>query len=147
VAYPEFFAATPPALNTSNLDVAVDLALVLQKTGDDALARLLLEQAKTLLKTRPRLGAEGYGLTDVEVHAIEGKNREALVALHDAVKAGFRGFQWRSYRDIDPALEPLRDDPAFKAAFVEIERDIARQRAELAARPKDAPLELKRSGT
>jgi TolB-like protein/Flp pilus assembly protein TadD len=145
-AYPEFFAATPPTLDVSNLDVAVDLALVLQKSGDGARAGLLLKQAKTLLKTRPRLGAEGSGLTDVEIYAIEGKNREALAALHEAVNAGFRGFQWRSYRDVDPALEALRDDPAFKAAFAEIERDTARQRAELAARPKDAPLELKRSG-
>jgi len=30
----------------------------------------------------------------------------------------------------------------FKAIFADIERDMARQRAELAARPRDAPLDL-----
>jgi hypothetical protein len=34
------------------------------------------------------------------------------------------------------------DEPEFKAIFADIERDMARQRAELAKRPKDAPLNL-----
>jgi hypothetical protein len=36
----------------------------------------------------------------------------------------------------------IRNEPEFKAVFADIERDMARQRAALAARPKDAPLEL-----
>jgi hypothetical protein len=36
----------------------------------------------------------------------------------------------------------IRTAPAFKVVFTDIERDMARQRAELAARPKDAPLDL-----
>ena len=49
---------------------------------------------------------------------------------------------WRFYRDFDPALASIRNEPEFKAVFADIERDMARQRAALAARPKDAPLEL-----
>jgi len=37
---------------------------------------------------------------------------------------------------------PIQTEPEFKAVFADIERDMARQRAELAARPKDAPLDL-----
>ena len=43
-------------------------------------------------------------------------------------------------RDSDPALAPIRNEPEFKAVFADIERDMAEQRARLAARPKDAPL-------
>jgi len=42
----------------------------------------------------------------------------------------------------DPALASIRNEPEFKAIFADIERDMARQRAELAKRPKDAPLDL-----
>ena len=53
-----------------------------------------------------------------------------------------RGPQWRYFRDHDPNLASIRDDPEFKAVFADIERDMAQQRARLAARPKDAPLDL-----
>ena len=49
---------------------------------------------------------------------------------------------WRYDRDFNPNLASIRNEPEFKAVFADIERDMARQRAELAARPKDAPLEL-----
>ena len=67
--------------------------------------------------------------------------QEALAALRAAEKAGWRMI-WRFYRDIDPAFDSIRNEPEFKAVFADIERDMARQRAELAARPKDAPLDL-----
>ncbi len=47
--------------------------------------------------------------------------------------AGWRGPFWRYYRDIDPALASIRNEPGFKAAFADIERDMDRQRAELGA--------------
>jgi hypothetical protein len=60
--------------------------------------------------------------------------------LAGAVHSGY-------YRDFEPALASVRDEPEFKAVFDDIERDMARQRAALAARPKDAPLELAGAGT
>ena len=69
--------------------------------------------------------------------------REALAALREAEKAGWRGPVWRYYRDIDPNLASIRNEPEFKAVFADIERDMARQRAELAKRSKDAALALK----
>ena len=47
-----------------------------------------------------------------------------------------------THRDFDPSLASIRNEPEFKAVFADIERDMARQRARLAARPKDAPLDL-----
>ncbi len=72
---------------------------------------------------------------------------EALAALRDAEKAGWRGPFWRYYRDFEPNLASIRNEPEFKAVFADIERDMAQQRARLAARPKDAPLDLTVSGS
>ncbi len=49
---------------------------------------------------------------------------------------------WRYHRDFDPTFASIRNESAFKAIFVDIENDMARQRAALAVRPKDAPLDL-----
>ena len=70
----------------------------------------------------------------------------ALAALREAQKAGCRAW-WRYYRDFDPALASIRNEPDFKAVFADIERDIAQQRAELAKNSKNAPLALEATGT
>ncbi|MCM2312863.1 MAG: hypothetical protein NDI84_15835, partial [Steroidobacteraceae bacterium] len=70
-----------------------------------------------------------------------------LAALREAERAGWRGPTWLYYRDIDPKLDSIRDEPEFKAVFADIERDMARQRAEIAARPKDAPLPVGGAGS
>ena len=89
-----------------------------------------------------RAAVYGYLISDVQIHALRGDKAKALAALREAEQAGWRGPVWRYYRDFDPNLASIRDEPEFKAVFADIERDMARQRAELAARPKDAPLEL-----
>jgi hypothetical protein len=115
---------------------------VLQAAGDDAAANALLDRADALIRTIPRLGVTGYGIADVQVHALRGDKARALAALRTAGKAGWRGPNWRYYRDFDPSLASIRNKPEFKTVFADIERDMARQRTELAARPKDAPLDL-----
>jgi hypothetical protein len=65
----------------------------------------------------------------------------ALAELREAEKAGWRST-WRFVRDLDPMLASIRDEPEFRSIVADIERDMARQRAELAKRPKDAPLDL-----
>jgi TolB-like protein/thioredoxin-like negative regulator of GroEL len=141
-AYPELFLHGAPRIDTSNYGVAVDLALVLQKRGDTARADVLLDAAAQAIGKLQRLGTTGYGITNVQIHALRGAKGKALAALRDADKTGWRGPYWRYYRDFDPNLASIRGDPTFKAVFADIERDMARQRAELAARPKDAPLDL-----
>jgi len=143
-AYPELFVQGVPRLDLSNYGVAIDLALVLQKRNDTARGNVLLDSAAQAIGGIPRLGKNGYGITDVQIYALRGEKRAALAALRDAEKAGWRGgsYPWRYFRDFDPALASIRNDPEFKAVFADIEHDMARQRAELAARPKDAPLDL-----
>ena len=82
----------------------------------------------------------------MEIHALRGDKGKALGALREAERAGWRS-EWRYLRDFNPNLASIRNEPEFKAVFADIERDMAKQRASLAARPKDAPLELKATGT
>nr|MCU0973543.1 hypothetical protein [Burkholderiales bacterium] len=140
--FPELLEQTSPRVDEVNFGVALDLALVLQKSGELEGAAKLLEASERVTRRLPRLGLIGYGVTDARIHALRGDKAKALRALREAEKAGWRGLLWRYYRDIDRALDSIRDEPEFKAVFADIERDMARQRAELAKRPKDAPLDL-----
>jgi len=141
---PELLQRGPPVVDESNMGVAIDLALVLQSMRARERATELLDRYDAFVgKIKMiRMGPWGYGVSDVQVLAMRGKVRDALEALRSAEVAGWRGPYWRYYRDFDPVLAPIRNEPEFKAIFADIERDIARQRAELAARPKDAKLEL-----
>ena len=141
IAYPELFAPEPSKIGPSNFAIALDLVPVLQKTGASARANILLDRVESYIQTIPRMGPDGYGWTDVQIYALRGQKRAALLALRAAEKAGHR-FGWRYYRDFDPSLASIRNDPEFKAVFADIERDMVRQRADLAARPKDAPLDV-----
>jgi tetratricopeptide (TPR) repeat protein len=141
-AYPEFLAPKSPAVGSSNWEAAVDLALLLQMTGEAERARALLDHSETFIRATPRLGEAGYGIADVQIHALRGDKAKALAALREAEQSGWRSSLWRYHRDYDPNLASIRNEPEFKAVFADIERDMARQRAELAARPKDAPLDL-----
>jgi len=141
-AYPDLLTREPPQIDPSNVDAAVSLASILQVTGDRERAIQLLDGSERAIRRITRLGVLGYGITDVRIHALRGDKDRALTALREAEEAGWRGPLWRFYRDFDPALASIRNEPEFKAVFADIERDMARQRAELAARPKDAPLDL-----
>ena len=141
-AFPELFRSPSPDLDGTNSNAAIDLALVLQATGESERASALLDAAERAIRLRPRLSDSGFGVADVQIHALRGDKAKALVALREAEKAGWRGPLWRYYRDVDPNLASIRDEPEFKAVFADIERDMDRQRAELAKRPKDAPLDL-----
>jgi TolB-like protein/Tfp pilus assembly protein PilF len=145
-AYPELFAAEPPKINMTNFFFVINLVGVLQNTGERARASVLLDRIEEFIRTIPRMGDSGYWITDVQIYALRGQKAKALAALRAAEKAGWRGY-WRYFRDFDPNLASIRNEPEFKAVFADIERDMARQRGALAARPKDAQLPLARTGT
>jgi TolB-like protein/Tfp pilus assembly protein PilF len=140
--YPEFVAAEPPKLDTASVTNALDFVIVLQQTGESDRAEALLDQIDDVIRDLPRMGPYGFVIMDVQILALRGQKREALTALAAAEKAGWRGPVWRYYRDCDPNLASIRNEPEFKAVFADIERDMARQRAELAKRPKDVPSAL-----
>jgi tetratricopeptide (TPR) repeat protein len=140
--FPELVGTDSPVIDGSNYRSAVDLAGLLIDAGDRTRAAKLLNGSESVIRSTQRMGWDGYGMLDVEIHALRGDEVRALAALREAKTAGWRSFGWRYYRDFEPALAPIRNEPEFIAIFADIERDMARQRAELAARPKDAPLDL-----
>jgi tetratricopeptide (TPR) repeat protein len=140
-AGPQLLSAKPQ-IERVNYRYAIDLATILKKTGETERAKLLLDRSEQIIRTMSRVGMSGYGIDDVRIEALRGARAKALIGLREAAKAGWRGPFWRYYRDFDPALFSIRNDPEFKAIFADIERDMAQQRARLAARPKDVPLEL-----
>jgi tetratricopeptide (TPR) repeat protein len=141
-AFPELLAQPSPEIDFSNWNAAIDLAMVLQRTGEHERAAQLLDRAAAYTRSTTRMGPWGYGIADVRILALHDQEAAALVALRQAVTAGWRGPYWRYYRDFDPNLDSIRNESDFKAVFADIERDMARQRAELAARPRDEPHRL-----
>ena len=139
-AYPQLFLADDPRVDWTNYFVAIDVSLLFQKCGDTARGNALLSAAEQVIRRIPRMGAYGYDINDVKIHALRGDKVKALTALREAKNAGWR-YTWR-YLPMDPNLAVIREEPAFKAIYTEIERDIAKQRAEFKARPKSSPLDL-----
>jgi hypothetical protein len=143
--FPHLLARDLPKFTTLDAVAAIELALVLQHTGESEQAEVLLEHSDAFIHKIGHLCVVGFGFADVEIHALRGEKAKALSAMREPENAC--RWAWRYYRDYDPALASIRNEPEFKAVFADIERDMARQRAALAARPKDAPLEIVETGT
>jgi TolB-like protein len=141
-AYPELFETAHPTVDSYTLWLAIEAVPLLLRNGESEQAKVLLERSASTIRDMPRMGIWGYGIADASIHALRGDKAQGLAALREAEKAGWRGPNWRFYRDLDPALASIRNEPEFKVVFADIERDMARQRAELASRPKDSPLNL-----
>ena len=108
-------------------------------------AEALLAASERVMARLPVLGGLGNRVPgrapwDAQALALRGRKVEALAALRAAEQAGWRvpACLWRDARIFDS----IRNEPEFTAIIADIERDMARQRAELAKRPKDAPLDL-----
>jgi tetratricopeptide (TPR) repeat protein len=128
-SYPELLNESGPTIDGSNWGAAIDLALVLSKTGEQEHANLLLNRSFQHIQILPRLGRNGYGIADVRIYALRGDKQKAFSALREAIDEGWRGYDWRYYLVHDPSLESLHDEPEYQAMIAEIEADMAAQLA------------------
>jgi tetratricopeptide (TPR) repeat protein len=112
-----------------------ELAYVLQHTGETTRAREILDRSQAYFGEVPDIRV-------VAIHALRGEVAQALVRLREDATIWSSYLGWKYLRDVDPRLESIRDEPEFKAFFAGVEAEVAAQRARLAARPKDAPLEF-----
>ena len=124
--YPELLREDDPKIHHKNYRAAINLALVLSKTGEQERADLLLDRSLRHIETAPRLSLYGYGIADVEIYALQGDTQKALSTLRLAIDEGWRGFWWYLLKH-DPTLESLHDEPEFQAIVAEIEADMAAQ--------------------
>jgi hypothetical protein len=115
-----------PEVRKWNYQTAIDLALVLSKTGERESADLLLDLALQQVQALTRLGEGGYGIADVQIHALRGEKQRALSALREAIDEGWR-MTWWYYLRRDPNLESLHDEPKYQAMVEEIRADMAAQ--------------------
>jgi tetratricopeptide (TPR) repeat protein len=124
--YPELLNEDEPRVDNTNYQVAIDLASVFSKIGEQDRADLLLNLSSQHIETLPRLGFDGYGVADVKIHALRGDKQKALSGLRQAIDEGWRSLWWYLLKH-DPNLESLHDEPEFQAMVAEIEADMAVQ--------------------
>jgi tetratricopeptide (TPR) repeat protein len=140
-SFPELVNEDDPKIdNTVRHEAAIDLALVLSKTGEQERADLLLHRSLQYIQQIPRLGGSGYRIADVQIYALRGEKQKALSALRQAIDEGWRDLWWYSLK-YDPTLESLHDEPEFQAMVAEIEADMAAQLARVREMERDGELE------
>jgi hypothetical protein len=129
-----------PTVDGSNWMAAIDLALVLSKTGEQERADLLLDRSLQHIQTLPRLGVGGFGIADARIYALQGDKQKALSALRQAIDEGWP-FLWWYFLKQDLSLESLHDEPEYQAMVAEIEADMAQQLARVREMERNGELE------
>jgi tetratricopeptide (TPR) repeat protein len=137
---PELLNEASPQIGVTNYRAAIDLALILSKTGDPQRADWLLEHSLQYIQGVPRLDSTGYGVADAQIYAVQGNPQQALSALRRAIDEGWRAYWW-FYLEYDPILEPLHGEPAYQAMVAEIEADMAAQLAHLREMERNGEVE------
>ncbi|UCG74050.1 MAG: winged helix-turn-helix domain-containing protein [Chromatiales bacterium] len=115
--HPKLFEPEP-VLDRGNFQAAVDLALVLEQTGERLQAERLLERAEPIALAFPRAGLP-YFLSDVKLLALRGDQDAALERLKFSADQGWRAY-WSVFLEPDPALAGLRDNPGFAATVARL---------------------------
>jgi tetratricopeptide (TPR) repeat protein len=137
---PELLGGDAPNVAYRNTRVAIDLASVLSRTGEEERADLLLERALERIQALPRLTGMGFPISDVKIYALQGDKKKALSALRQAIDEGWRSLWWYALR-LDPGLESLHDEPEYQAMVAEIEADMAAQLARVREMERNGELE------
>ncbi len=124
---PELLSEDDPRVDRGNYGEAIDLALILSRSGERQRADQLLDRSLQQIQPIPRLGSTGYEIADVQIHAIRGERQKALSALQIAIDEGWHNFWWYLLEH-DPSLESLHDEPEFRAM---VEQGRAKMAAQL----------------
>ncbi len=137
--HPDLVDGADPKVDTTNWWWAIEIANALGKVGRQDRAEDLLHQALQVVESMPRLGYAGFGIADVEIHALLGDKEKALDALATAVEAGWRS-SWRRKTEMNANLEILHDDPRFKDILAVIRAEMKEQLGRVKAREAQSDL-------
>ena len=127
-AYPALASNEEFQINRTNLKVAIDYALVLEKSGNQKRSKALLDCSMRFIRTIPRLGQEGYWISDSAIYSLRGDTRAALTALREAIDQGWRASWWYHLKH-DPNFDAIRDETEFQTMVQEIKADMSEQLA------------------
>ncbi len=111
---------------------AIDLAAVFIESGDKSQADKLFKRVINYINQFNRLGAWGYGITDVEMYTLQGKKQQALSALKEAVDEGWR-YNWWWFTEKNSNLASIHNEPEYRAIIAKIKADMAQQLKNLEA--------------
>jgi Flp pilus assembly protein TadD len=107
------------------------VALVLARTQPDAELEPLLARAERRLREElPRAWGSALEYELGQIELLRGNHAAALARLETAVALGWRGYRGL---ELDITWDPIREVPRFHALVRQVDEDLARQRAELAA--------------
>ena len=125
-AYPELVGTDSPTIDGSNWFIAIELALVLQSTGEAESARALLDGSERFIHAWPRLGIYGFGIADVQIHALRGDKGNALAALRPSREKPAGGARSGATIATSTQISPQSaTNPNSRPIFADIERDMA----------------------
>lgn len=140
--YPELFLDAPE-ITVGNVNVAADLALLLQRAGELAAADVIIDAGLAWIQRTQPEGVHGYliNIADVELLALGGQKQAALDTLQQAVDSGWRSH-WRPIFH-DETLTSLRDEPRFQQITAQLEEDMATQLEAIRALPDMGEFDLR----
>ena len=126
-------AESKPELNQLNHHFATLYAVALQGAGEHARAERLLDALEAYIADVPRMGPEGFALTDVEIAVLRGDNARAIELLETAFNAGYRRRLVKGAWPLEryPVFAPLRAETRFRSIAAELEDYAASVRADL----------------
>jgi tetratricopeptide (TPR) repeat protein len=137
---PKLLSEANPKIDDDNFGIAIDLALVLIRTGERERADLLLDRSLDYIQNIPRVGRYGFEVAGIQIYALRGDKQQALLALRQAIDENWRSMWWYFLKQ-DPNLESLHDEPEFQAMVAEIEADMVAQLARVREMERNGELE------
>ena len=129
---PELVDGDDPEVDATNWRWAIEVSNVLIRSERRDSAIRLLNKVLRLSRSGPRLGYSGFGIGDVEAHALLGNTKQAIDTLVAAVDEGWR-FSWRLNTEMNTNLASLHDDPRYLAIVARIQSEMAEQLAQIKA--------------
>jgi len=140
--HPELFVNTPQ-IRMGNINAAADLALLLQRAGEPAIANRIIDAGLDWMRRTQPEGVYGYviNIVYVELLALDGQVQAALDALQQAVDSGWT-VHWPLVFS-NETLGSLRDEPQFQQITARLENDMATQLEAIRALPYMGELDLR----
>jgi len=140
--HPELFLETPE-IGVGNINAAADLALLLQRAGEETAADIVIDAGLDWIRKSQPEGVHGslINIADVELLALDGQKQAALDRLQQAIDGGWRSH-WRSALS-NENLYSLRDEPTFQQIVALVEADMAAQLQVIRALPYMGEFDLR----
>ena len=127
VMFPELLDEGISKLMPANIQPSISLAFVLYRGGEQQQADRLIGLIGRYIQDKYRSSSnDGYGIADVQIHAMLGDTASALASLREAIDEGWR-YQWWMSLKHDLTLQSLHGEPAFREMVQEIELEMVAQ--------------------